>query len=79
MTILDIPVRLDPDHARDLLHLLETLDGILRYASHDTLDDIAGRYHAHMTSGLLHALQLHSSLLRHAITTSKGLSTHHDY
>lgn len=79
MTTLDRQVQLDLDYARDLLHLLETLDDILRYAGDDMLDDIAQRHHEHMTRGLLCALQLHSSLLRHAITTQNGIPHPYDY
>lgn len=79
MTTSDRQVQLDLDYASDLLHLLETLDDILRYAGSDMLDDITQRHHEHMTAGLLCALQLHSSLLHHAITTQNGLPYPYDY
>jgi hypothetical protein len=78
VTTLDNNVPLDLDYADDLLHLLETLDDVLRHGGHRLREDITGRYHPHMHTGLLQALQLHARLLHHAINTAKD-PTHHDY
>lgn len=78
MNISDRRVPLDLDYADDLLHLLQTLDDVLRYGGDDLRDDITERYHPHMHTGLLHAVELHACLLHHAIKTAKDPS-HHDY
>jgi hypothetical protein len=78
MTTLDNPVQLDLAYADDLLHLLQTLADVLRYGGDDLREDITGRYHPHMHTGLLQAVQLHAGLLHHAINTAKDPS-HHDY
>lgn len=78
MTTLDKSVQLDLAYADDLLHLLHTLDDILRHGGHDLRDDITERYHPRMHTGLLQALQLHACLLHHAINTAKD-PKHHDY
>jgi hypothetical protein len=74
----DKPLQLDLAYADDLLHLLQTLDDILRYGGHGLREDITERYHPHMHTGLLHAVQLHACLLHHAINTARDPS-HHDY
>ena len=62
---------LDPDHAIDLLALLDLTDEALRYGGHDLHEDITDRYHPGMHTQLLRSLQHHASLLRHAITTRR--------
>jgi len=79
VTALDTFLPLDPDHAADLLHLLQTLDDILRYGGDDLRADIAERYHPRMHDQLLQAVQFHACLLHHAITTTRGTPPHHDY
>jgi hypothetical protein len=78
MSTSDRRVPLDLDYADDLLHLLRTLDDVLRHGGHGLRADITGRYHPHMHTGLLHAVELHACLLHHAINTAKD-PTHHDY
>jgi hypothetical protein len=70
-TSSDEYLRLDPDHAIDLLALLDLTDDVLRHGGHDLREDITDRYHPGMHTQLLRSLQDHAGLLRHAITTGR--------
>jgi hypothetical protein len=65
-------LRLDPDHAVDLLALLELTDDVLR---HGLREDITDRYHPGIHTQLLRSLQDHAGLLRHTITTGRTPTT----
>jgi hypothetical protein len=67
----DRPLLLDPDHASDLLHLLDLIDEVLRHGGHDLRADITDRYHPGMHTQLLRSLHDHAALLHHVITTRR--------
>ena len=62
-----------PDHATDLLELLDLLAEVLRYGGDDLRDDIADRFHPRMHAHLIEALDTHAEQLRRAThpTTTK--------
>ena len=69
ITRLDGHLLLHPDHAGELLDLLDLLGEVLRYGGDDLRDDIADRFHPSMHAHLIEALDTHASQLRRAANT----------
>jgi hypothetical protein len=58
-----------PEHATDLLELLDLLSEVLRYGGDDLVADITDRFHPRMHAHLIEALDTHIGQLRR-VTTS---------
>jgi hypothetical protein len=68
---LDGHLILDPDHAADLLELLDLTAEVLRYGGADLRSDITDRFHPRMHAHLIKTLDTHAGQLRRAITTTR--------
>lgn len=69
LTRLDGHVIVHPEHADQLLQLLDLLGEVLRYGGQDLRADIAQRFHPGMHTHLIETLDTHTGLLRRATTT----------
>lgn len=61
-----------PDHADQLLELLDLLGEVLRHCGDDLVADITDRYGPGLHGWLVDALDIHATLLRHTSTIHKG-------
>jgi hypothetical protein len=68
ITRLDGHLLLHPEHADQLLQLLDLLDELLRHGGDDLRADIADRYGPGMHAHLIDALNTQAELLRRATT-----------
>lgn len=69
LTRLSGHLLLHPEHADQLLELLDLLGEVLRYGGDDLRADIAERFHPGTHAHLIEALDTHAGLLRRAATT----------
>jgi len=69
LTRLDGHLILRPEHAEQLLELLDLLNEVLRYGGDDLVADIAERFHPGTHTHLIEALDTHASLLRRTFTS----------
>jgi hypothetical protein len=58
---------IDPDHAADLLHLLDVLAKVLRHSGDELRDDITDRYTPSTFNHPPESLDCHAGLIRRAI------------
>lgn len=68
----DGSVVLDTDHITELAHLLDLVADVLRHGNDDLRADIAARYHPHLRTHLIDALEAHALHLR----PRQALATH---
>lgn len=74
ITRLDGHLLVHPEHADQLLELLDLLGEVLRYGGDELRVDIADRFHPRLHAHLVEALDTHAGLLRRATNLHKGLT-----
>jgi hypothetical protein len=69
ITRLDGHLLVRPDHADQLLELLDLLSEVLRHGGDELRADVADRFGPGLHGWLIDAVDIHAGLLRRAITT----------